>query len=156
MDLYKSTAREKKGSWHNPQLDDRPIRGSVLSFSPTTVNEAVGKRQANVANQLLGLPGPYHRHVIGTFNTCLRGPTHWSLTDTGGGYNLEGADFPYTTPRPSQLTVSPFHQWAPPDLQFTQVLSTKQEFEFKGTYDRHVVFRPLGHLPWPTTTPSLS
>jgi hypothetical protein len=52
-----------------------------------------GKSQAPIDNQLLGLPGPYHRHVIGTFNTCSRGPTEGSLIDTGGGggYNLGGA-----------------------------------------------------------------
>jgi hypothetical protein len=44
-----------------------------------------GKSQAPIDNQLLGLPGPYHRHVIGTFNTCSRGPTEGSLIDTGGG-----------------------------------------------------------------------
>jgi hypothetical protein len=27
--------------------------------------------------------------------------THRPLTDIGGGYNLEGADFPHNTPRPS-------------------------------------------------------
>jgi hypothetical protein len=48
--LYRSTALEKKGSRHNPQLDDRLIRGSVPSFSPTTANEAVRKRQAYVDN----------------------------------------------------------------------------------------------------------
>jgi hypothetical protein len=37
-----------------------------------------------------------------------RGPTHRSLTDTGGGDNLEGADFPHSTTRPSQPTVLPF------------------------------------------------
>jgi hypothetical protein len=59
------------------------------------------------------------------------GPTHRSLTDTGRGYSLEGADFPRTTPQPSQPTVSPFHLRAPPGLQFIQVLTTKLEFEFK-------------------------
>jgi hypothetical protein len=33
----------------------------------------VGKSQAFVDIRLLGLPGPYHRHAIGTFNTCSRG-----------------------------------------------------------------------------------
>jgi hypothetical protein len=37
------------------------------------------------------------------------GPTHRSLTDTGGGYNLGGVDLPHTTLRPSQPTVSTFH-----------------------------------------------
>jgi hypothetical protein len=155
-DLYRSTTPEKKGSRDNPQLDDRLIRRSVSSVSPTTANEAVEKRQDSVDNQLLGLLGSYHRHVIGTFNTCSWGPTHRSLTGTGEGYSLEGASFPHTSPRHSQPMVSHFHLWALPGLQFIQVLSTKLEFEFKGTYDRHVVFQPLGHLPWPTTVPSHS
>jgi hypothetical protein len=33
----------------------------------------------------IGLLGSYHQHVISTFNTCSQGPTHRSLTDTGGG-----------------------------------------------------------------------
>jgi hypothetical protein len=31
-----------------------------------------------------------HQHAISTFNTCLRGPIHRSVTDTGVGYNLGG------------------------------------------------------------------
>jgi hypothetical protein len=30
-----------------------------------------------------------HQHAIGTFNTCLRGATHQSLTDTGGATTLK-------------------------------------------------------------------
>jgi hypothetical protein len=145
--LYRPTASKKKDSRHNPQTDDRLIRGSVPSFSPTIVNETVEKIQASIDNQLLALSGPYHRHTIGTFNTCSRGPTHRSLIDTGGGYSLEVAGFLHTTPRPFQLMVSPFHLRVSPGLQFIQVLSTKPEFGFKGTYAHHVVFRPLGYLP---------
>jgi hypothetical protein len=57
--------------------------------------------------------------VHNTFNTCSRGPTHRSLTDTGGCYSLGGADFPHTTPRPSQPAVSTFHLRAPPDLRLS-------------------------------------
>jgi hypothetical protein len=95
-DLNRSTAPKKKGSRHNPQHTGRPIRGSVPSLSPTTVNEVVGKSQASVDSRLLGLLGPYHRHTIGIFNTCSRGPTERSLIDTGRGYNLEGAGVPCT------------------------------------------------------------
>jgi hypothetical protein len=122
---------EKKGSRHNPQLNDCLIYGSVLSFSPTTANEVVGKRQAFIDNQLLGLPGPYHRHAIDTFNTCSRGPTHRSLIDIGGGYNLGGVGLPQTTPRPSQPAVSTFHLRAPPGLQFNHEL-LNQSFKFKA------------------------
>jgi hypothetical protein len=68
--------------------------------------------------------GLIYQHAIGTFNTCSRAPTHRSLTDTSGGYNLEGADFPHHTLRPSQPTISAFHLKASSDLQFNQY-STK-------------------------------
>jgi hypothetical protein len=123
IDLNRSTAPEKKGSRYNPQHLGWPIHESIPSFSPTTANEAVGKNQASVNNRLLGLPSPYHRYVIDTFNTCSRGATHRFLTDTSGGYNLGGAGLPHTTSRPSQPAVSTFHQRAPPDLHFNQELS---------------------------------
>jgi hypothetical protein len=68
-----STAPEKKGSRHNPQYTGRPIRRVVSNFFPTTVNGAVEKNQASVDNRLIVLLGSYHRHAIGTFNTCSRG-----------------------------------------------------------------------------------
>jgi hypothetical protein len=40
----------KKGSRHNPQLDGHLIHRSVPSFSPTTANEVVEKRQSSVDN----------------------------------------------------------------------------------------------------------
>jgi hypothetical protein len=64
------------------------VRGTHLNFSPNTTIEAVHLSQAPVGGRLLGLPGPYHRHTIDTFNTCSRIPTHRSLTDTGGGYHI--------------------------------------------------------------------
>jgi hypothetical protein len=64
---------------------DWVAQGTRLSFSLKTVIEAVGLSQAPVDGRLLGLPCPYHRHVIVTFNTCSRVPTPRSLTDTGGG-----------------------------------------------------------------------
>jgi hypothetical protein len=89
--------------------------------------------------------------VISIFNTCSRGPTHRSLTDKSGGYNHESADFPQTTPRPSQPTVFTFHLSAPPDLQFNQVLPTKAKFEFNvpmaapWSFDHLAIYRDL-HL----------
>jgi hypothetical protein len=62
------------------------------------------------------LTEPIYHHAISTFNTCSQGPTHRSLTDTGGGYNLEVAGLPHTTPRPFQPMVSTFHLRAPPGL----------------------------------------
>jgi hypothetical protein len=71
--------------------------------------------------QATRLTGPIYQHAIGTFNTCSWGPTHRSLTNTGGGYNLGGADFSHSTPRPFQPTVSAFHLRAPSILQFNQL-----------------------------------
>jgi hypothetical protein len=124
------TALEKKGSRHNPQHTGRPICGSVPSFSSKPTNELVGLSQTSVMDKLLGLLGPYHQHAIGTFNTCSWRPTHQSLTDTGGGYNLEGAGFPRTTPRPSQSTVFHFHLGGPSGLHFNQSTLTKPELNF--------------------------
>jgi hypothetical protein len=52
-----------------------------------STKEEVGLSQAYIDGKLLSLPGSYHRHAIGTFNTCSWGLTHWSLTDTSEGYN---------------------------------------------------------------------
>jgi hypothetical protein len=104
----------KKGTRHNSQHTDRPIHGSVPSFSHKPTNEAVSLSQASVKDKLLGLLDPYHQHAIGTFKTCSRGPTYRSLTNTGRGYNLGGTSFPHTTPWPSQPAVSTFHLRAPP------------------------------------------
>jgi hypothetical protein len=57
-----------------------------------------GQRQASINGRLLGLLGTYHQYAIGMLNTCSRGATERSLTDTGGGDNLGGVDFPRTTP----------------------------------------------------------
>jgi hypothetical protein len=64
-------------------------RGTHINFSPKTAIEAVGLSQAHVDSRLLGLPRSYHRHAIGTFNTCTWVPTSRSLNDTGGGYHIE-------------------------------------------------------------------
>jgi hypothetical protein len=82
--------------------------GTRLIFSPNTTTEAVRLSQAPVDDKLLGLLGPYHQHAISMFNTYSRGPTYRSLTDTGGGYNLEGAGLPHLTPGPSQPMVLHF------------------------------------------------
>jgi hypothetical protein len=111
-------ALEKKGSQHNPQHVSWPIRGSIPSFPPEPANEAGGVSQAPDGDQLLGLPGPYHRHAIGTFNTCSWGPTERSLTDTGGGYNLGGAGLPHTYSLTFPTSCLHFPLVAPPGLQF--------------------------------------
>jgi hypothetical protein len=145
------TAPEKKGSRHNPQ-PGWVIHRSTTQFLSQHNHWSSNKSQTSVNNRLLGLPGLYHRHAIGTFNAYLRGPTHRSLIDTGAGYNLGGVRLPHTTLQPFQLVVSPFHLRAPLGLQFNQELPSKSEFEFKNLCC-HVVFWSLGHLPWPISTP---
>jgi hypothetical protein len=83
------SAPEKKGCRHNPQHACWLIHESVPSFSLEPTNEAVEKDKTSINNRLLGLSGLYHRHAIGTFNTCSRVPTPRFLTNTGGGYHLE-------------------------------------------------------------------
>jgi hypothetical protein len=129
------------------RLTDLWIRTQFLSRANQWSSE---ERQTLVDSRLLGLLGPYHRHVIGMFNTCSRGPTHQSLTDTGRGYHLGGASLPQTTPRPSQPAVSTFHLRAPPGLQINHEL-LYQSFEFKGpmaatwSFDHSAIHRSL-HL----------
>jgi hypothetical protein len=103
-----------------------------------------------VRTQLLSRTHHKHQHVTSTFNTCSRGPTHRSLTDSSGGYSLEGASFPRTTPRPSQPAVFTFHLRAPPGLQFNHDL-LNQSFEFKDpmaatwSFNHSIIYRSL-HL----------
>jgi hypothetical protein len=68
---------------------------------------------------LLGLLDPYHQYAISMFNTCSQGPTHRSLTDTGGGYNLGGVGSPHHTLQPSQPAVLRF---PPKGLARSQVI----------------------------------
>jgi hypothetical protein len=65
------------------------VHGTHLSFFSNTAIKAVRLSQAPVSDRLLGLPGPYHRYAIDTFNTCSWVPTPRSLTDTGEGYHIE-------------------------------------------------------------------
>jgi hypothetical protein len=102
------------------RLTDPHVHTQFLSWANQWSS---GESQTSINSRLLGLLGPYHQHAIGTFNTFSRRPTHRSLTDTGGGYNLGGAGLPHTTLRPSQPTVSTFHLSTPPGLQFNQELS---------------------------------
>jgi hypothetical protein len=77
------------------------------------------------------LTGPIYHHAISMFNTCSWGPTHRSLTNTGGGYNVGGTDFPHHTSRPSQPAVSAFHLRVSPGLQFNNIPPSKPKFRFK-------------------------
>jgi hypothetical protein len=92
-----------------------------LSISPKTAIEAVGLSQAPVDDRLLGLPGPYHRHAIGTFNTCSQIPTPTSLTDTGKGYHIKSLRIATTLspPFPSEGSTDP-PKWPRPVSIFIQ------------------------------------
>jgi hypothetical protein len=104
-------------------------RGTRLSFCSNTTTEAVCLIQAPVNDKLLDLLGPYHQHVINTFNTFSQGPTHRSLTDTGGDYNLRGAGLPHYTPQPSQLMVLRFPPKGPSLSQGINPIPNELEME---------------------------
>jgi hypothetical protein len=63
-------------------------------------------------------------------NTCSWGPTEWSLIDTGGSYNLEGAGSPHTHSLTFPTGCLPFPLVAPPGLHFNQTLAKDQGVEF--------------------------
>jgi hypothetical protein len=60
------------------------IHRSTTQFLSQHSHWSSNESQTSVNSRLLGLPGPYHRHAIGTFNTCSQVPTPRSLTDIGG------------------------------------------------------------------------
>jgi hypothetical protein len=94
-----------------------------------------------------GLPGPYHRHAIGTFNTCSRGPTERSLIDTGGGYKPGGAGLPHTHSPTFPTRYPHFPLMAPPGLHFNQILVKDQSVEFLKN-----LWPPCGlSTTWPPT-----
>jgi hypothetical protein len=77
----------QKKSW---RPKNRPVWSSswVTSFFLSHDSLGVGERDfSQVVTQLHWPIGPIYQHAIDTFNTCSRGPTHRSLTETGGGYN---------------------------------------------------------------------
>jgi hypothetical protein len=119
-ELDRVTAPEKKGSWHNLQHAGWPIHGFVPSFSPKPTNEAVEKAKTSINSRLLGLPDPYHRHMIGTFNTCSWRPTERFLIDTDDDYNLRGAGLSRTHSSTFPTSCPHFFLVAPPGLHLTQ------------------------------------
>jgi hypothetical protein len=109
------------------RLTDPRVRTQFLSRANQWSS---GESQTPINSRLLGLSGPYHRHTIGTFNTCLWGPTERSLINTGGGYNLEGAGLPHTHSSTFPTSCLPFPLVAPPGLHFNQTLAKDQGVEF--------------------------
>jgi hypothetical protein len=78
-------------------------------------------------HQLTGSISPACDRYVQYF---LAGPTKWSLTDTGGGYNLGGAGLLHTHFPTFPTSCPHFPPMAPPGLQFNQVLTTKPSVEF--------------------------
>jgi hypothetical protein len=114
------TAPEKKGSRHKPQ-PGWVIRRSATNFLSQHSHWSSNESQTSVDNRLLGLLGPYHRHAIGTFNTCSRVPTPQSITNTGGGYHIENLGIATTLspPFPSEGSTDP-----PNGLAWSQIIRT--------------------------------
>jgi hypothetical protein len=146
--MYSNLSWCRQQGWTDPLLSRKSapdstsqpgwvVHGTHLSFSPNTANEVVRSSQTPNDDMLQWLLDTYHQHAIDTFNICSWGPSHRSLTNKGGGYSLGGADFPQTTPSPSQPTVSTFHLRAPPGLQFNQVLPTKSKLSLRNLWPPH-------------------
>jgi hypothetical protein len=93
-----------------------------LSHDSLGVGERGSGQVVTQLHQLTGHITPVCERYV---QYLLTGPTHRSLNDTGGGYNHEGARFPHTTPRPSQLTVLPFLPKGPARSQVIQSTITK-------------------------------
>jgi hypothetical protein len=152
---HSSLSCSHQQSWAEPLLSRKRAPDTIhsmpanRSMSPYPISlprqplKPWGQSQPSVDCQLLGLLGPYLCHAIGMFNTCSRGPTHRSLTDTGRGYNLRSAGFPYLTLRPSQPMVLRFPSKGPAR---SQVIQSQQKPLVKvmwDTYRRPMAFRPL-------------
>jgi hypothetical protein len=114
-------------------IEDRLARPLSWVTSFPLPHECLGVREryfSQVVTQIHQLIGSIYKHAIGTFNVCLRGLTNRSLTDTGGGYNVEGDGFSYHTPWPFQPAVSTFHLRAPHNFRISiQSLSTELKRE---------------------------
>jgi hypothetical protein len=127
----------KRNSRLHPQHAGWPICGSPSSFSPPHSQWSSRLKLRFCRSQATRLTGPIYQHAIGTFNTFSRGLTHRSLTDTGGGYNLGGDDFPHITPWTSQLVVSTFHLKAPPGLQFNHIPPINPKLTLRNIWPPH-------------------
>jgi hypothetical protein len=119
----------RKSAPDSTSQPDWVVCGTRLSFSPNTAIEAVRLSQTSINNRLLGLPGPYHRHAIGTFNTCSWVPTPWSLTDTGRGYHIENLRIAtaLSPPFPSEGSMDP-----PNGPARSQIIHNNYQLNWRG------------------------
>jgi hypothetical protein len=138
--IYSNLSYSRQQIWTDPLHPRRRAQDTI--HSTTTVWSAgpypaslppqlksSGKKSTHVGNWLLSLPDPYHRHAIGTFNTCSRGPTERSLIDTGRSYNLGGAGLPHTHSPTFRTSCPHFPLMAPPDLHFNHIFVKDQSVE---------------------------
>jgi hypothetical protein len=92
-DLNQCTPCQGKPDQHDTYASHTSPRMPGVHFLRTVPVRSNLSHWPNRVGQIhcsqLVLPGPYHWHAIGTFNTCSRVPTPQSLTDTGGGYHIE-------------------------------------------------------------------
>jgi hypothetical protein len=124
--LSRSPTRSKQAPTPERNLGDQKQTDPAIVLGhpilPPHDNLRIGKGDfGQVVTQLHHLTSPIYQHMIGTFNTCPREPTHRSLIDIGGGYNLRDVSFLHHTPRPSQLIVLRFHLRAPPGLRLSNL-----------------------------------
>jgi hypothetical protein len=123
INIFKQIHCTREERLPTPSTARRPsdprVRTQLLSHNS---QRAVEKSQPPVGNRLLGLPSTYHRHAIGTFNTCSWGPTERSLIDTCEGYNLGGASLPHTYSPTFPTSCPHFSLMTPLDFHFNQGL----------------------------------
>jgi hypothetical protein len=98
----------EKGLPIQPQPDWVIHRSTTQFLSPHS-HWSSNKSQTSIDSMLLGLSSPYHRHAVGTFNTCSRVPMPWFLTDTGRGYHIENLRIAtaLSPPFPSESSPDP-------------------------------------------------
>jgi hypothetical protein len=104
------STRTKQTPTLRRSLGDRRQTGPIVVLGhlippPSRVGE---RGFSQVVTQLHQLTGPITPACNRYVQYLLMGPTHRSLTDTGGGYSLEGVSFPHITLRLSQPTVLSF------------------------------------------------
>jgi hypothetical protein len=137
---YSNLSYRHQQVWTDPLY---PRRRALDTIHNTTVVRSVGPYPASlpqqpksngekstpVDNWLLGLTGSYHRHAIGTFNTCSRGPTKWFLIDTSEGYNLGGIGLPHTHSSTFPTSCPHFPLMVPTGLHFNHIFTKDQSVE---------------------------
>jgi hypothetical protein len=122
----------RKKSWR-PKNRLARLSSWITSFSLSHDSLGAGERSFDhMITQLHQLTGPIYQHAIGMFNSCSRGPTHRSLTNTGGGYN---------------------HLRVPPGLSLSNLNIASRVSDMKHLLLTHGLLTTR-HLPKSISTPS--